>query len=385
MVRTIFKAGNNTRARLLAALLAAAASLLLLPAPARAQAKRPITREGLVRAVRINGLSTAELVQQVQARGVSFEMTADAEAELRAAGARPEVVAAARANYRAAAAAPVANASARGRSNVPAGPPLSKNEVVTMLQAGTPPARVEQFVEARGVSFQSNAQTAREIKAVGGTNSLVGAIAAGYAAPGRTRTPPPSPNRPAPAAARAPDYDDLTDQATAAYDAKDAARATQILTQAIRMDSAQPRAYQLLGFTQLYLQNNITEAEKNMRRAMELGGSASFRVFHDHANGSFKETCAGTLFVTKTNITFKADDGRDTFETEDANVREIKTNSLAGGAFGALLGGRDLGAFHIKVRRDKDTKNYNFAPLTKKKNESELIITLVRAYGGVQG
>ncbi|HEX8338131.1 MAG TPA: hypothetical protein VF621_15545, partial [Pyrinomonadaceae bacterium] len=270
-------------------------------------------------------------------------------------------------------------------ANVPAGPPLSKSEIVTMLQAGTPPARVEQFVERRGVSFQSNAQAAREIKAAGGTNSLVGAVASAYVAPGRTRPAGPGPARPAPVVAKGPDYDDLTDQATAAYDARNAGLATELLTRAIAMDAAQPRAYQLLGFTQLYLQDNIGEAERNMRKAIELGGSASFRVFHDHANGSFKETCAGTLFVTKTNVTFKADDGRDTFEAEDANVREIKTNNLAGGAFGALLGGKDLGAFHIKVKRDRDTKNYNFAPLTKKRNESELIISLVKAYGGVQG
>jgi hypothetical protein len=378
-----FRAEQKRRLPLLAAFFAAAA-LLLLPAASAAQAKRPITREGLVKAVRINGLSTAELIQLVQSRGVSFQMTSDAEAELRAAGARPEVIEAARSNYRAGA-APVTNASTRGKSNVPPGPPLSKNEIVTMLQAGTPPARVEQFVDARGVSFQSNAQAAREIKAAGGTNSLVGAIAAGYAAPGRVRTPASGTARTAPAAARAPDYDDLTDQATAAYDARDAARATQLLTRAIQLDAAQPRAYQLLGFTQLYLQNNIAEAEKNMRRAIELGGSASFRVFHDHANGSFKETCSGTLFVTRRNVTFKADDGRDTFEAEDSAVKEVKVNNLAGGAFGVLLGGRDLGAFHIKVKRDRDSKNYNFAPLTKKKNESELIITLVKSYGGVQG
>jgi hypothetical protein len=364
-----------------------AAVLLLFNASALAQSKKPITREGLVKAVRINGLSTTELIQQVQVRGVSFEMTSDAESELRAAGARPEVIEAARSNYRAPSAAPVTNASARRRSNVPPGPPLSKSEVVTMLQAGTTPARVEQFVEARGVSFQSSAATAREIKSAGGTNSLVGAIAAGYTAPGRVRTPPTSNGRgiAVAAAPRGPDYDDLTDQATAAFDARDAARATQLLSQAIRMDAAQPRAYQLLGFTQLYLQGNIFEAEKNMRKAMELGGSASFRVFHDHANGSFNQTCSGTLFVTKRNVTYKADDGKDTFEAEDSSIKEIKVNNLAGGAFGVLLGGKDLGAFHIKVKRDKDSKNYNFAPLTKKKNESELIITLVKAYGGVQG
>lgn len=371
---------------LIAFALLAAALPLLAPADSAAQAKKPITREGLVKAVRINGLSTAELVEQVRSRGVSFQMTADAEAELRAAGARPEVIEAARANYRPASSpAPATPAPVRGGSNVPAGPPLSKAEIVTMLQAGTPPARVEQFVEKRGVNFQSNAQAAREIKAAGGTNSLVGAVAAGYVAAGRPRPAGPGTTRPAPVVSRGPDYDDLTDQATAAFDARNAARATQLLTQAVQLDPAQPRAYQLLGFTQLYLQNNIGEAERNMRKAIELGGSASFRVFHDHANGSFKQTCAGTLFVTKTNVTFKADDGRDTFETEDTNIGEIKTNKLAGGAFGALLGTRDLGAFHIKVRRGGDTKNYNFAPLTSKRNESELIIALVKAYGGVQG
>jgi tetratricopeptide (TPR) repeat protein len=367
--------------RHLAAALLAAAALLLLPAAAPAQAKKPISLEGLVKAVRINGLSTAELVQQIQTRGVAFQMTADAEQQLRDAGARPEVIEAARANYRPAA-APAANTKAK--SNVPPGPPLSKNEVVTMLQAGTPSARVEQFVEARGVSFQSSAQTAQEIKRAGGTNSLVGAITANYVGPG--------PIRPRPAAASAsakgPDYDELTDQATAAYDAKDAARATQLLNQAVRLEPQSPRAYQLLGFTQLYLQNDIAEAEKNMRKAIELGGSASFRVFHDHANGLFNSTCSGTLFVTKSNVTYKADDGRDTFETDDAGIKEIKVNNLAGGAFGVLgmaVGGKgDIGAFHIKVKRAGDSRNYNFAPLTKKRAESELIISLVKSYGGVK-
>ena len=347
-----------------------------------AQAKKPISKDGLIKAVRINGLSTAELIQQIQSRGVAFQMTPEVESEMRQAGARPEVIEAARANYRPSSSAPVVNTG--GRAGVPKGAPLSKNEIVTMLQAGSPSSKVEQFVEARGVNFQSNAQAAREIKAAGGTNSLVGAITSRYVPPGSYRgsaaTPPQQP-----ASRRGPDYDDLTDQATAAYYARDASRASQLLQQAVALDPSQPRAYQLLGFTQLYLQNNINEAERNMRKAIELGGSASFRVFHDHANGSFNSTCSGTLFVTKSNITYKADDGADTFETEDAGIREIKTNNFAGGAFGVMLGGKDRGAFHIKVRRDRDTKNYNFAPLTEKRAESELIIKLVQSYGGVKG
>ena len=367
--------------RLVATLSVAAAALLLFHAAAWAQAAKPISREGLVKAVRINGLSTAELIQQIQTRGVSFEMTPDAEAELRSAGARPEVIEAARANYRA---APVVNTGARGnKPNVPAGPPLSKNEIVTMLQAGTPSARVEQFVDARGVNFQSNAQVAQEIKRAGGTNSLVGAITANYVSPGTRRTQPPVAS--VQPARRGPDYDELTDQATAAYDARDAARATQLLSQAIQMQPNQPRAYQLLGFTQLYLQNNIAEAEKNMRRAIDLGGSAAFRVFHDHANGSFRDYCSGTLFITRTNVTFKADNGQHTFEANDPEIHEIKVNKLVGSSLGVLIGGAgDIGAFHIKVKRGSDTKNYNFAPLTKKSEESKLIVNLVQSYGGVK-
>src|SRR5207248_7403573 len=92
------RTGQKNQPRLVAALslaaLLAAAALLLFPAAAWAQTK-PISREGLVKAVRINGLSTAELIQQIQTRGVSFQMTPDAEAELRNAGARPEVIEAA--------------------------------------------------------------------------------------------------------------------------------------------------------------------------------------------------------------------------------------------------------------------------------------------------
>jgi tetratricopeptide (TPR) repeat protein len=382
-MRCELKTAHTTRFNSLAAFMLAALAVVACSAVARAQAKKPISKDGLVKAVRINGLSTAELVQEIRTRGVAFQMTPAVESEMRQAGARPEVIEAARANYRLSSSAPVVNAGGRGNANVPRGAPLSKAEIVTMLQAGSPSAKVEQFVDARGVNFQSNAQTAREIKAAGGTNSLVGAIASGYVAPGTRRgtataTPPT-------VARRGPDYDDLTDQATSAYYARDAARAAQLLQQAVQLDPSQPRAYQLLGFTQLYLQNNIDEAERNMRRAIELGGSASFRVFHDHANGSFNSTCSGTLFVTKSNVTFKADDGADTFEADDSGINEIKTNKLAGGAFGALMGGKDRGAFHIKVRRASDTKNYNFAPLTEKKAESELIIKLVQGYGGSKG
>jgi tetratricopeptide (TPR) repeat protein len=375
---------RRLESRLLACVAVALLALVVFGGVALAQSKKPITRDGLVNAVRINGLSTAELVQQIQSRGVGFQMSADAEQQLRQAGARPEVIEAARRNYRAGGATPAVSTGAKGnKSNVPSGAPLSKSEIVTMLQAGTPSARVEQFVDARGVSFQSNSQTAQEIKRAGGTNSLIGAISSAYVASGAGRA---SPGRnTGVVGGRRLDYDELTDGATAAFYARDSARATQLLQQAIQLDSSQPRAYQLLGFTQLYLQGNINEAERNMRRAIELGGSAAFRAYHDHANGSFRDTCAGTLFVTKTNVTFKADDGAHTFEAYDTDIKEIKTNKLVGSALGVFIGGAgDIGAFHIKVKRGGDTKNYNFAPLTKKSEEAKLIVSLAQSYGGIK-
>ena len=291
-------------------LLAALALSLCLPAlapshlaAARAQVKRPITKDGLLKAVRINGLSTQELVEQIQQRGVSFQMTPSIEAEMRAAGARPEVIAAARSNYRRGVALPTVS-TGKGRA----------------------PARV------------------------------------------------------------APAYDDLTDQATYAIDARDYARASQLLQQAISVNASQPRAYQLLGFTELYLRGDLASAERHMRAAIERGGSAAFRVYHDHASGSFQNTCAGSLFVTSRDVTFKADDGADTFAALDPDIREIKTNRFVGrNPLGGLMGGAgDLGAFHIKVKRLGENRNYNFAPLTKKKKEAELIIGLVRSYGGVK-
>src|SRR5215212_2584293 len=154
---------------------------------ARAQTKKPISRQGLVNAVKINGLSTAELVGEINSRGVAFEMTADVEQELHSVGARPEVIEAARTNYRAPASVgshtysqPAPRTSPTPRANtgapVPAGDPLSKSELVTMLQAGIPSSRVEQFVEVRGVNFTVTPQVTAEIKAAGGTRSLIGAI-----------------------------------------------------------------------------------------------------------------------------------------------------------------------------------------------------------------
>ena len=362
--------------------LASLAAALLAGAPHAQTTKKPISRQGLVNAVKINGLSTAELVGQIQSRGVAFEMTADAEQELRSVGARPEVIEAARSNYRAPAVAsntstqPAHTTTAQPRPNtgapVPAGPPLSKSEIVTMLQGGIPSSRVEQFVEVRGVSFAVTPQITSEIKSAGGDRSLIGAITEkSTAQSSEPESDSPFGGKTTTASANAPDYDDYIDRVSSSWSAQDWNSAISAAQQAVQLDPAQPRAYQLLGTMLLYARGDFAGAEQAMRAAIERGGSAAFIVYHDHT-GSFSEYCQGTMFVTKTGVSFKADNGVDTFETEDSNIKEAKTNGFVGS---------QLGAFHIKpVQQINGRGNFNFAPNTRNKAEAQLILRLIGAY-----
>ena len=367
----------------LVALLVACAALLFAGA-ASTQTKKPITKQGLVNAVKINGLTTRELVQQIERRGVDFELTAADESDLQSVGARPEIIAAARANYRPAVAAarptpaattPRVNSTAPA-ANVPAGPPLSKSEIVTMLQGGIAPTRVEQFVEKRGVNFQVTPEIAREITAAGGNRSLVGAITekstAAVASNNNGGDSPFGPATNTTAAAGAPDYDDLIDRATGAVSTQDFNGAIRYAQQAAQLDPQQPTAFSILGTVALYYSRNVSTAEQAMRAAIERGGTAAFHVYHDHANGSFNEYCEGSFFVTKTGVSFKANDGRDTFDAEDSNIKEAKVNAFVGSEYGA---------FHIKpVQKINGRDNFNFAPNTRDKAEAQLLIRLIKGY-----
>ncbi|HVF90352.1 MAG TPA: hypothetical protein VNH22_09805 [Blastocatellia bacterium] len=354
------------RARNIAFVVTIFSIFLSLSGTARMQGKKPITKQGLVQAVKINGLSTQELVAQIKARGVAFKMTADDENDLLSAGARPEIVDAARSNYRAESSPASSGATApRPAANVPSGPPLSKGEIVTLLQNGVAPSRVEQLVEVRGVAFSLTPDITKEITSAGGNRSLLGAITE------RATAAPANSSSSKSVASAGPDYDEYTDQAMAYMQANDSYNAILTLQKAVRLDSSKPTAYQLLGIAQLYGNKNIASAETSMRAAIERGGAAVFRVYHDH-DKFFNTYCQGSLFITKTEITFKADDGKHTFEATDSIIKEAKLNGFVGS---------EHGAFHLKViQADNKSKTYNFAPATTQKAESNLIINLFQAY-----
>jgi hypothetical protein len=367
---------KNTSIRILIPLTLCSTFVLLGSTTAIMQARTPYDKERLLKVVRLNALSTEEVVQAVRQRGVDFRVTPAIESEFRSAGARPELMDALRNNYRPPAstsqpppASTGAPATTRRTLNVPPGPPLSKNEIITLLQSGAAPQRVEQFVEVRGVNFAMSPEIAREITAAGGNRSLIGAItekgvSGSSSAPiiptGRmtTRT--------------APDYDELTDQAIAAMQANNSASAIRLLQQAAQLDSSRATAYQLLGFAELYGTRDINAAENSMQAAMQRGGSAVFYVYHDH-DGFFNTYCEGSFFVSKSGVSYKAKDGNHTFQASDPDIREAAINGFVGA---------QIGAFHLKLRDDsKDKKKtFNFAPATRQRAEANLIIRMIHAF-----
>lgn len=374
MTTHIRKLTRVTISRVIVALTASILLTTMWVGIARMQAKQPYDRDKLLRVVQLNALPTSEVVQAIEQRGVDFRMTSEIESQFRGAGARPEVINAMRANYRAATPSSPGNSTSttttptrpRPSVEVPTGAPLSKAEIITMLQSGVAITLVEKFVEARGVSFSITPQTAREIKDAGGNNALIGAITAKA-----TEAPISPPSHDQPAAPTGPDYDELTDRAVAAIQANNHNTASSLLRQAVDVDSSKPQAYALLGLVQLYGNRDSFSAERSMRAAIERDGGAPFRVYHDH-DGLFTAWCQGSLFVSKKDVTYRADDGNHTFEAGRAEIKEAKINGFVGAQYGA---------FHLKVGTGASKgNNYNFAPATRQKSESSLIIKLIDSY-----
>jgi len=78
----------------------ATCAVLFFTGTVLSQAKKPITRQGLVNAVKSHA-SAPGLIEEIKVRGVDFQMTAEIESGLRAAGATDQIIAITRDNYRA--------------------------------------------------------------------------------------------------------------------------------------------------------------------------------------------------------------------------------------------------------------------------------------------
>lgn len=335
----------------------------------------PATKDGLIKALKSHQFQTREFVTLIQNNGVDFQVTPDVEQELVAAGARPQMIAAAKSNYRAPTVATArtteTNTAPTGtRLARPSGEPMSKTEVISLLSNGVPDERVRTNVEARGVNFKATPNDKQEIRAAGGSVALANLVDQSYLNANETATTSYGSNIPA----QSVSYDDLINLAIQQISGANYVAAGQTLDKAVTLDPTQPRAYQVIGTTLLYGGGDIATAEKFMRKAIDLGGSAVFRVYHDD-DGTFNTVCTGSLFVSKDTVRYESDDNRHTFETKDADIKNAK---MQGGFRQAFNNKAYVGSFNIKLNSgDKDSKNYNFAPGSGKEAESRLILRLI--------
>jgi tetratricopeptide (TPR) repeat protein len=334
----------------------------------------PVKKEKLVSVIRSHQLQAREIVKVIEANGVDFQVTPDIEQELVSAGARPQVVAAAKANYRAAVVATTAKPQAPPTAPTgtqlakPKGEPMSKTEIISLLSNGVADERVRTNVEARGVNFKATANDKQEIRSAGGSVALSNLVEQSYLNQNDGTAQVSS------GSTQSVSYDDLINLAVQKIGVADYAAAGQALNKAIELDPSQPRAYQVMGAALLYVGGDLATVEKFMRKAIELGGSAVFRVYHDD-DGTFNTVCTGSLYVAKDTVRYESDDNRHTFETSTADIKNAK---LQGGFRQAFNNKAYVGSFNIKLSSgDKDSKNYNFAPGSGKQAESMLILRLI--------
>lgn len=266
-----------------------------------------------------------------------------------------------------------------------AGSPVKKDRLIRELRSKQLQTRdIIQVINESGVDFKLTPLLQNELIAAGARPAVIDAVRNNYRNSNQSSGKPLSAknnaNKTLPGTTNvvvqptANTYNNLLAQAIDFYDnKKDRQAANDALQKAVSLQSGNPRAYQLLGFMNLYGARNFDEAERYWKKAISLGGSAVLRVIHDH-NGVFITSCQGSLYIARDKVRFESDDNKHTFETSDQNIKEIKVNSI----FKRLVQLKQ-GSFKIALRKEfkDDETNFSFAPLSGNTDESKMIIRLV--------
>lgn len=165
----------------------------------------------------------------------------------------------------------------------------------------------------------------------------------------------------------APDYDQLLERAIALYQERGNSKsAVRYLETAVKMNPKNPAAYQMLGFVNLYGLNDIANAEKSMREAVENGGSAVFRVYHDD-NGEFTHRCTGSLYISPESVRFESDDNRHTFETSTVNVDRIKFDRENTREW------KNRSIFKVFLKIGSEKTRFRFSPISGAEAETQMV------------
>ncbi len=253
------------------------------------------------------------------------------------------------------------------------GEPVKRDRLVKVLRSKRFQTRdIVQIIRENGVDFRVTSEVQNELVTAGARPAVIDAAKNNYRGGPSNRSARASSTVGSTSGARN-SYNSLIDQAVEAYDLRRDLRTTnELLQRAVTMQPSNPRAYQFLGFLNLYGYNNFDEAERQWKKAINLGGSAVLRVIHDRGGGMFVASNGGSLYIAKNTVRFESDDNQVTFETSDRNIKKIEVNSAFKRLF-QLKGG----SFHIVLEKDDKMANYNFAPLSGKTDESKMIIRLI--------
>jgi hypothetical protein len=136
----------------------------LIPLGAAQQApeeSQPIERENLIEALKTGKLPEQKAIEVIARQKLSFVMTAEYADDFRKLGAGETLIYTLWKN---------------DAYVVKKGPALTKDEIVTLLESGVPPPRVERIVEVRKAKLVLDAPASKEIRDAGGSDTLLGVI-----------------------------------------------------------------------------------------------------------------------------------------------------------------------------------------------------------------
>jgi hypothetical protein len=152
--------------------------LLLAATLFAADSTPPITREAVEETLKSGKASAQELTHFVKLRGVDFQLTSEIETHLRRQGATPDLLLAIKSNFRGSTVLPRSLAPASpASSKSQASKPLTKAEVLTLLQVETPGSRILDLAKQRGLAFRITPDVAEELKLAGADSKLLSSLA----------------------------------------------------------------------------------------------------------------------------------------------------------------------------------------------------------------
>ncbi len=327
----------------------------VLAAQAQAQGDPPIGRRQILEVLQQNLLTDQAFAARVNTQHLSFEMTMADEEAFRKAGAGPLLIAALweHDTFRIA----------------PGLPPLTRQQIVTLLESDMPSPRVERIVKVRKVSMVVEKSAIDEIrKAAPGSTTLIDVITENIVEEkAEVKQPVVVPPPPPPSGEDLrKKYDALVAQARTTA-RTDATKALEILADAKKLDRSRPDAFALDGYIQLYQLNSPAQGGAQYKEAITKGGEVQVKVRY-----SFKKTNSyGWLWIGPANIRFESDDKLDKLPLTRKQIVEVGLH------FKARVKEDGLYVKVIGAGFDKES-TLHFYSAQKNQQEDSMLVELLR-------